>query len=335
VADPLATRYFLYAKKSTKNGIYMTVNMLKFDKPINYFLLFQDAIATDPVTAMAISANLNTLWAGTSNGRLIRITGILNAYDSATANITSSQCVVVDTVYVNTPFTGRTVTSVSINPANPDLVMVTLGNYGNQDYVYYSKNAGSTAPTFVSVQSNLPKTVVYSGLLEMSSNNNAILGTDLGVFTTTGLNSAAPQWTPDMQNLGNVPVTDIRQQVMRDYHIQNYGMIYLASYGRGIWMDTTYATPVGIEPEPGMIRAHGDLKINPNPVIDNLTVSYMNEKSGSLSFTVYDLTGRIVMNETLGNQPKGLFTRTFNLGSLTQGTYLVKIGTDSGKIVKL
>jgi hypothetical protein len=341
VADPIAGRFFIYGDSlysgvtGRVKGIFMTKDMLKMTKTPEFFLIFKDAIFDDPITALAIDANLSTLWAGTSKGRLIRITGFTAWDDSARCNVTSSQYALTDTLFTNTPFAGRYVTSISMNPHNVDQVLVTLGNYGNQDYVYYSKNGHEPAPLFTSIQSNLPMAPVYSGLLLMNGNDNAVLGTDLGIYTTTNVNSATPVWAPDMQNLGDVPVTEVRQQVMDDYHILNRGVIYLSSYGRGLWLDTTYRYPVGIEPVHGKIIIKGELNLNPNPVKDVLYVSYTNEHSGSLSLSVYDLTGRLLMNTSFGEQPKGLFSTTINLNSLSHGTYIVKVGNGYGKIVKL
>ena len=334
VADPIASRYIIYGDSMGTRGIYMTKDMLKFYKTTEFYALFEDQNYDDPITALAVSADLNTVWAGTSLGRLIRVTGLINAYDSATANITSSQCVLVDSVFTNTPFVGRTVSSISINPNNTGQVMITLGNYGNQDYVYYSQNGNDPSPLFSSVQSNLPTSPIYSGLLELHG-NNAIVGTDLGIFTTTNINSATPQWAADVQNIGDVAVTEIRQQVMHDYHILNYGVIYISTYGRGLWMDTTYYTPVGIAPIPGSVSAGGRLDLSPNPVKDILNVRYTNASSGMLNLELYDLTGRVLINSAFGNQPKGIFTTTLNLTQLSPGTYIVKIGNGYGKFVKL
>jgi len=334
VADPIANRFIIYGDSMGTRGIYMTKDMLKFYKDTEFFVLFQDQNYDDPVTALTVSADLNTVWAGTGLGRLIRVTGLINAYDSATANITSSQCVLVDSVFTNTPFVGRTVSSISINPNNTGQVMVTLGNYGNQDYVYYSQNGNDPSPLFTSVQSNLPTSPIYSGLLEMHG-NNAIVGTDLGVFTTTDISSGSPQWAADVQNIGDVAVTEIRQQVMHDYHILNYGVIYLSTYGRGLWMDTTYYAPVGIAPIPGSISASGSLDLNPNPVKDILHIRYTSASSGILTLEVYDLTGRVLVSSALGYQPKGIFTTSLNLSKLSLGTYIVKVGNGYGKFVKL
>ncbi len=336
IADPLATRYFVYARKvsaTTTTGIYMTLNMLKFDKETVYYNVFKDVTNLDPITAMTVSSDLNTLWAGTSKGRLIRVTGLVNAYDFATADVTSPQCVLVDSIFNDTPFIGRTVTSISINPNNSGLVLVTLGNTGNENYVYYTQNGNVPKPMFVSIQGNLPKTPVYTGLLEMSNTNNAIIGTDFGVFSTSNLSSGAPEWGLDILNIGDVPVTEIRQQTIRDYHILNYGVIYASSYGRGLWMESTFQQ-VGIDPVQGEVKIKGNLKLTPNPVQDNLTVTYTNETSGNLILAVYDITGRQLLSQSLGIQPRGTVTATVNLSSLAHGTYIVKVGNGHGKIVK-
>jgi hypothetical protein len=61
----------------------------------------------------------------------------------------------------------------------------------------------------------------------------------------------------------------------------------------------------------------------------------MNENSGILNASVYDLTGRLLINSPLGTQPKGTINTILNLSSLSHGTYIVKVGNGCGKIVKL
>ncbi len=336
IADPIASRFFYFGNKSgTGQGVFMTKDMLKFNVDPEYFIVFKDANTSDHISTMAISADLNTLWAGTKGGRLIRITGLINAYDSATANITSSQCVLTDDIFAYEAFANRQITSISISPANSNEVLVTLGNYGNENYVYFTQDANTAQPTFTSKQSNLPKTPVYSGLIEMHGNNSAFIGTELGIFSTTDLNAANPSWGADIHNIGDVAVTEIRQQVMNDYHILNKGVIYIATYGRGIWMDTTYALPVGIEPIQTATAAHGVLYLNPNPVVDNVNIAYISEVTDNITAIVYDLTGRSVLTKNFGIQSKGTFNGHLNVSGLPKGTYLIKIGNAYGKMVKM
>ncbi len=343
VPDPLATRFFLYGDSTNNNvgptarfpGIYMTCDLLRFNKIPDYYLIYQEAVpVADTVISLQVSADLNTLWAGSTKGRLVRITGLVNAWDSATANILSSQCVLTVTEFNDLPFKGRDITSIAIHPTNPNQVLVTLGNYGNQDYVYYTSNAGSADPTWVSIQGNLPKSPVFTGLLEMSDLNTAMVGTDLGVFSTTNLGSGNPTWTADGKNIGIVPVTEIRQQVMHDYRVVNTGVIYASTYGRGIFMETSHAV-VGIEPGKNGVAATGSLRISPNPVSDNMTVRYENPAEGSITVAVLDLTGRTVITRILGNQPRGEVSTVVEMGGLTPGTYVVRMGSGFGKIVKL
>jgi hypothetical protein len=169
----------------------------------------------------------------------------------------------------------------------------------------------------------------------MHGSNSAFVGTELGIFSTTNLNSDNPTWGADMQNIGDIAVTEIRQQIMDDYHILNKGVIYIATYGSGIWMDTTYAIPVGIEPVIGNLVSQGLLNVNPNPVVDNLTITYTCEVSGNLTATVYDLSGRTILARNFGIQPKGVFKGQLNLGSLKSGSYILKVGNGHQKVVKL
>lgn len=336
--DPIASRFFVYANRATTNygyGIHMTKDMLKFYKGAEYFVVMKDtANKVDLVSAFTVSSDLNTLWAGTAKGRLIRVTGLINAQDSITANEFSEGCVLTKDVYTNTPFTGRKVTSISIDPANSNRVLVTLGNYGNNDYVYFSSNAGSAEPVFNSIQSNLPKAPVFSGLIELHG-NNAIVGTDMGLYSTTDLGAVAPQWGPDMNGIGNVAVTDIRQQTMKDYHIENYGAVYMSTYGLGIWMDTTFLTPVGMDDANYRKPSTGEpLIINPNPASDRVTVTGHMPAAGTLALQVYDLTGRIVATFDKGYHQKGDYSVEVSVSALPSGSYIIKAGTSAAKLIR-
>jgi len=335
VPDPIANRYFRYGSKLAVKGIYMTKDMLKLNTDPLYFKLFVDPVYNDPFITMSVSADLNTLWAGSQNGRLVRISGLINAYDSATANITSSQCVLANTLFTDLPFTGRAITSIAIDPNNSNQIMITLGNYGNEDYVYLTQNANDTLPVFASIQDNLPHMPVYTGIIELHNNNTAIIGTDVGVFSTNNLTDENVTWVPDMLNLGDVAITEIRQQIIRDYHIENWGMIYLSSYGRGLWMESSFWNPVGIEPGPAQPILSGSLKISPNPANDKAAITFYNEVAGNVSVSVYDLSGRMVLTTSLGSQQPGPVSGTLNIQHLPSGTYIVKSGNLYAKMIKL
>ncbi len=141
--------------------------------------------------------------------------------------------------------------------------LVTLGNYGNTDYVYYSTNALGDAPVFSSVQGSgetgLPAMPVYSSVLEMQANTDiAIIGTEEGIWMSDDVSTG--EWYQASTGMGKVPVMDLKQQTnykgsftITTYdpvtnepsyeiftEIKNYGMIYAATHGRGIFRVEKY-----------------------------------------------------------------------------------------------
>jgi hypothetical protein len=339
VPDPIASRFFIYGTRTGVTGVFMTKDAIKFTIDPSYFMIHKDLTSNpldDPYSTMSVSKDLNTLWVGTEKGRLIRISNLILAHDSATADLNSPTCIVSNDVFANLPFATQFVSSIAINPNEPNHLIVTVGNYGNQNYVYMTENALDSLPVFTPVQGNLPQIPVLSSLIEMHDANRALVGTDLGCFSTSNLLSGSPVWVPELLNIGDVPVTEIRQQTINDFHIENLGAIYISTYGRGLWMDTTYFTPVGIDPVQGNNATEkGTLLITPNPVRDIANVTYTTTATGNLNLMVTDLTGRVVMSGSLGSKPAGTHTSRLDLSPLNGGTYLVRIGNAHGKIVKL
>ena len=93
----------------------------------------------------------------------------------------------------------------------------------------------------------------------MQHKNHVIIGTDNGIYSTNDVLSGI--WASDNAGMGSVPVFMLKQQttyqppvyidnngqVFTYPGIQNWGAIYAASYGKGLFVDTTFIT-VGIDP---------------------------------------------------------------------------------------
>lgn len=333
VADPIANRFFMSGTANGFHGVFMTKDALKMYKTPDWFMIFKiPGTAQGHVSAMAVSQDLNYMWLGTDSGYIFRVSNLTLAHDSATADLGSPTCIVSNEM-INLPaIKGRVVTSLSIDPTDPKKVLFTLGNFGNNDYVYYTVNAFDSLPNFTDITGNLPPAPVYSSLIEMDGGNKALIGTEYGVYTAISLNGNVV-WAPDQFNMGNVPVTQIVQQTIEYYPIMNAGMIYASSYGAGFWMDSTYRVPVGIDPGTPVAGSESHLIINPNPVKDKATVTLRgNEKSTSL--LVYDLTGRPVMAGTLGQNTPETRSVTLDMSPLAPGTYFIRLGNTTGKFIK-
>ena len=319
----------------------MTKGALNYTEPPTWFKILlipsTDTVYTkDLISTMAISKDLNTMWVGTEGGRMIRISNIALAYNYATADVSSPTCIIADEYFPNLPFLGRFISSISINPNDSRQVMVTLGNYDNTHYVYMTQNGNDSLPVFTSVQGNLPSIPVFSGLIEMHDNNRAIIGTEYGIFATSNLTAGSPEWNLELTNMGDVPVTEIKQQTLDHFLIKNMGTIYASTYGRGIFTDTTFYTPVGIDPNTVPVNSNSEmLRISPNPVKDIVNITYNLDKAGWVNIQVTDITGRNILTQSLGDKSKGINVSSLDMSSLPAGTYIVRIANSYGKIVKL
>ena len=99
------------------------------------------------------------VWAGTSQGKLYRLTNVTAAEDSLTGWVGNSNYVITQSTFDTTVyhrFAGRYITSIAISPGDNNKVMLTLGNYGNTNYIYTTTDGLDSIPVFNPSQGNLP-----------------------------------------------------------------------------------------------------------------------------------------------------------------------------------
>ncbi len=341
VKDIVQSRFFMFGALSTTNtGIFMTKDALKFSVDPEWFQISKTGVSgrIDSITCIGVSNDVNYLWAGSTRGQLYRISNIALAHDSATADVNSPTCIVATEVFDATSFPfllNRYITSVTVAADNNNFVLVTLGNYGNNDYVFITENALDSLPTFRPVQGNLPAMPVYTSVMELSNHNRVILGTDFGVYTTDDVSAGSVNWSYSSNGLGDVPVTQIKQQAINYYPIENYGALYLSSYGRGLFMDTTFYMPLGVAPSPVATAVPNALKVQPNPFRNYVDVTYNLGSAADVNVFVYDLTGRTVKFFNIGHKEKGEHITRIDLGSVPNGTYFIRINDAFGKVIKI
>ncbi len=357
VLDKIQSHYFI----GLTDGIWMTDQPLNFTKKPRWFQLSQ---SSGTCMNMAYSNDGDCLFAGVTSGfgsKLIRIKNINAGYDSVTWNINLPTCV-LDTMPIKY-FSGRTITSIAVDPKNANNIIVTLGNYGNSDYVYASNNALSANPTFTNVTGNgLPNAPVYSALVEMNYNNVVLLGTEFGVYSTTSFNfaslSGAVTWGADNKNMNRVPVFQIRQQTMNFPQqttvtfdngaplsiifpgTKNYGDIYISTHGRGFWEAQNFhggsndIPAIAAKPKTNL-----DVNVFPNPVMsgNNTNVKINTNSKENVTINVYDIKGTIVKSMNLGKITTANYIATIDCRGLNRGTYFVQVisGTQkaSSKII--
>ncbi len=118
-------------------------------------------------------------------------------------------------------------TDVNVCPANSDFVYVTVGGYTAGRKVFYSNDAGAN---WINISGTLPAEVKVNCVV-IDNNNNAYIGTDLGVFYQA---SYSNDWTPYYNELPRIPVYDLAIHA-------GSGKIRAGTFGHGVWETSLYS----------------------------------------------------------------------------------------------
>jgi hypothetical protein len=333
VHDPITSYFFV----ASTDGFFMTRTPLQFDKEAAWYQLANKGMGFkgDPLS-MDITSDGDNMFVGFKDGKFFRISGINGVVDSNTGTISDSLFAATLTK-ITLPFTGQCITSVAVDPRDNNKVLITCGNYGHDDYVYYSTDAMSDEPTFVSKQGDLPKMPVYSSVIDMTT-GDVIIGTERGIYRSKNLST----WTFDSEALGEIPVMELKQQrlcvddaisvnhtdegdFVTEYPgVKNTGIIYAATYGRGVFRCENYKKEfTGINETP--MASNVNVSIYPNPVSSQATISFELNEGSNVSYQVFDMTGRMVMNQNMGRLAEGEHTISINAENLSSGSYILRL----------
>jgi hypothetical protein len=350
IQDPVSTKTFI----GTEEEVWMTTMILDFTQEPEWFMISNsDAGLEGVVSSMGLSEDANFLFVGTEEGRLYRIANIALAYNYDRADVRSDFCIISTAeIPVIDPSTQeqntQIITSVSVDPQNPSSVIITMGNYGNNHYVYRSSNALSANPTFTSIQGALPKMPIYSSLIEMNNSNKCILGTENGLYVSDNVTAGTPTWAESFDVTGRVPVMDIKQQLIAQETItlwfwdgvdttyivypgtRNYGCIYLATYGRGIYYSTKYQKPVGIISNDLPEQMSG-VKVYPNPVSQQASLEYTLDSPSEVIIKVIDINGKLMLSKSI-SQSIGTHQYKLDCSAYPRGMYIVSV--QAGKSIE-
>ena len=344
--DPISTKMFVVSKESSNYPVYYTRDALKFSMDSRWYKIASNVGAYP--TSMTISADGDVLFVGTVNGTLTRISNLNAAVDAYTSTPDSADFAPVVTE-IALPVSGQCVTSIAIYKDNANKVVVTLGNYGNDAYVLYSGNALADEPTFTAKQGNLPKMPVYSSVYtstyDGANEGHVLIGTEHGIYRTTNINASSPVWVAEGDNMGDVPVLELKQQVIRQDAqyvaivdgeeteivvypgTDNEGTIYAATYGRGLFRCETYRQSENSVSEPTTaVVAKNNISMYPNPVSgDEAKVCFKLNTNAMVSYQVFDIKGRMVKNEVVGNFAEGSHEASVSVNGLSSGSYILRL----------
>lgn len=220
---------------------------------------------------------------------------------------TTAPTVAVNTVLSAVPG-GAYISSIDVDPANANHLLVTLTNYGITS-VFESTNGGTS---FTSIEGNLPDMPVRWGMFVPADASvtgaeagGILLATELGVWFTLQTNGASTSWAPQNGSLPNIRTDMIRYRASDN-------LLAVATHGRGLFT-ATITSLSGPDMTQSFIKY-----ISANS--SQLLVKVGNLTTTKLHINIYDAIGRLVRSEDTPYEDQFL-----NIQNLASGTYFLKI----------
>ncbi len=197
------------------------------------------AFNSGKVTHISCSPNTaNRVFFGLNNGRVVRVDNAHTTTPTGT-NITGA---------------GMPATSVSciaVETGNDNHLLVTYSSYGVNS-IWETTNGGTS---WTSVEGNVPDMPVRWALFSPLSNSQAMIATELGVWTTDLLSGGTTVWAPSSSGLANTRV-DMLQIRTSD------NLVSAATHGRGLFTSDVFCSP------------HADLTANRTVIYTNTAVQF-------------------------------------------------------------
>ena len=173
------------------------------------------------ITHVMVSPNTeNRVFFGLDNGRVIRI-------DDADGNSPVSS-------FINSGkgMPTGSISCIAIEDGDDDHLLVTYSNYGVTS-VWETKDGGST---WTSKEGNLPDMPIRWAVFHPCDSNQAILATEVGIWSTNDLSAGSVDWGTTNTGFANVR-TDMLQFRSTD------GLLVAATHGRGLYTTDVFSKP--------------------------------------------------------------------------------------------
>ncbi|MEQ8472709.1 MAG: T9SS type A sorting domain-containing protein [Marinoscillum sp.] len=264
---------------------------------------------TGIISEFGVIGNGSTYF-GTSSGQVFKVENVLNASPTVT-NVSPAEA------------SGAYVSGIGVNKVDPDELIAVVSNY-NVKSIFHSTDGGTT---WTHVSGNLEQnedgtgtgpsvrtaTILDDGALY-------IVGTSIGVFTTTSLDGANTAWTQeDVGNLGAVVVEHI---VSRN----SDNLVVVGTHGNGAY-SATLGNSAAIDLGISSISAPTSGILGTESVSIKVTNNGSEDQSGySLSYEVNSVTQQTVAVTELipaGSTLDFTFSNSFDFS--TVGSYTIAV----------
>ncbi len=326
VNDPYTT--MTIAGFNGGNGIWMTRDGLNFNTTPEWVRL-DNAPAGTGTKAVEFTVNVepeagNHMFVSGWDGKLYRFDGMedIHTQDDVPANMGKQ-----------IRSLGATITGVSVDPNDPNHVVISVGGYGAlaTGKVQETFNALDEQPAWSSIWnvSGLSKMPCYDVVIDAMdpTGQSIVVGTEYGIFATE---NGGDDWVMANQNMASTsdqitaPVFDVKQQwrgASAWINPSNQGAIYAATHGRGIFRSDLF---LGVdEPSDLTVEAAESLLIYPNPVSEGAFSVQSETFRGDFQLQVFDITGRLNVDRAIRGYAGGPIV--VEASGLETGQYIVRL----------
>ncbi len=208
-ADLDVTGNILYANTSTSTPAVNKFSGFALGASSATETTYTNALLTSPPSALKVSPyNNNTVFIGTRTGQLLKVTNL-------------------NTTPIWTSITGGSfvgsVSDIELGATEQE-IFITFHNYGVTN-IWHSTNGGTT---WSSRDGNLPDFPVKCVLQNPLNTSQVIIGTEMGVWSTSDITATSPVWVQSYNGMSDVRVLDLDLRTADN-------TILASTYGRGLF----------------------------------------------------------------------------------------------------
>ena len=188
----------------------------------------------------------------------------------------------------------RSVTRVSADPADSQMVYVTLSGFGQDEHLAHVYRSTDNGSTWTSIAGNLPDVPANDLIVDPSDRATLYLATDVGVYITRNTGGT---WYPFGQGMPLQAVFDLTLH-------QGSRTLVAATHGRSQWKIDLSELPVAVGPPAPATRLALSAPA-PNPARGACRLELILPAAGSAEAAIFDASGRRVRTLLAGRAEAG------------------------------